>query len=127
MRIGVPREIHAGEQRVATTPDVAKQLIKLGYDVAFETQAGAAANYSDDLYREAGCELVSSADDIWSNSDIVLKVRGPEGKEADQLRADQTLISFLWPAQNPDLLKQLTDSGATAIAMDSVPLLGRPM
>jgi NAD(P) transhydrogenase subunit alpha len=125
MRIGVPREVHAGEQRVATTPDVAKQLIELGYDVALEAQAGAAANYSDDLYREAGCELVSSADDIWSNSDIVLKVRGPEGKEADRLRADQTLISFLWPAQNPDLLKQLTDSGATAIAMDSVPRISR--
>ena len=125
MRIGVPREIHAGEQRVATTPDVAKQLIKLGYDVALEAEAGAAANYSDDLYREAGCELVSSADDIWSSSDIVLKVRGPEGKEADRLRADQTLISFLWPAQNPDLLKQLTDSGATAIAMDSVPRISR--
>jgi NAD(P) transhydrogenase subunit alpha len=125
MRIGVPREIHAGEQRVATTPDVAEQLIKLGYDVALEAGAGAAANYSDDLYKEAGCELASSADDIWSNSDIVLKVRGPEGKEVDRLRADQTLISFLWPAQNPELLKQLTASGATAMAMDSVPRISR--
>jgi len=125
MRIGVPREIHAGEQRVATTPDVAKQLIELGYDVALEAGAGAAANYSDELYKEAGCELVSSVDDVWNNSDIVLKVRGPEDGEADRLRADQTLISFLWPAQNPDLLKQLTDSGATAMAMDSVPRISR--
>jgi len=125
MRIGVPREIHAGEQRVATTPDVAAQLIKLGFDVAVETNAGASANYSDSSYKEAGCDMVATAGDIWSNCDVILKVRPPEGGEADNLRADQTLISFLWPAQNPDLLKQLTDSGATAMSMDSVPRISR--
>ncbi len=125
MRIGVPREIHAGEQRVATTPDVAAQLIKLGFDVAVEANAGAAANYSDGSYAEAGCEVIAAADDIWSNSDVVLKVRAPEGGETDKLRSGQTLISFLWPAQNPDLLKQLTDGGVTAMAMDSVPRISR--
>jgi NAD(P) transhydrogenase subunit alpha len=125
MRIGVPKEIHAGEQRVATTPDVAAQLIKLGFDVAVEANAGASANYSDSSYKEAGCDIVAAAGDIWSNSDVILKVRPPEGDEADNLRADQTLISFLWPAQNPDLLKQLTDSGATAMSMDSVPRISR--
>ena len=124
MRIGVPREIHAGEQRVATTPDVAAQLIKLGFDVKVEAGAGAAANYSDSSYKDAGCEIVAAAD-IWSNSDVLLKVRAPEGAEADGLRPDQTLICFLWPAQNPDLLKQLTDSGATAMSMDSVPRISR--
>jgi len=124
MRIGVPREIHAGEQRVATTPDVAAQLIKLGFDVNVEAGAGAAANYSDSSYKDAGCEIVAAAD-IWSNSDVLLKVRAPEGAEADGLRPDQTLICFLWPAQNPDLLKQLTDSGATAMSMDSVPRISR--
>jgi len=63
--------------------------------------------------------------ELWSKSDIVLKVRAPEGGEASQLRSDQTLISFLWPAQNPDLLKQLTDTGATVMAMDSVPRISR--
>jgi NAD(P) transhydrogenase subunit alpha len=125
MRIGVPREIHAGEQRVATTPDVAAQLIKLGFDVAVEADAGAAANYSDSSYKDAGCDVVASAQDIWSNSDLILKVRAPEDGEADKLRKDQTLICFLWPAQNPDLLKQLTDSGATAMSMDSVPRISR--
>jgi len=125
MRIGVPKEIHTGEQRVATTPDVARQLIKLGFDVALEADAGAAANYSDSSYEDAGCELVASAENIWSNSDLILKVRAPEGGESDKLRPDQTLICFLWPAQNPDLLKQLTDSGATAISMDSVPRISR--
>jgi NAD(P) transhydrogenase subunit alpha len=125
MRIGVPREIHAGEQRVATTPDVAVQLIKLGFDVAVEADAGAAANYSDSSYKDAGCDVVASAQDIWSNSDLILKVRAPEDGEADKLRKDQTLICFLWPAQNPELLKQLTDSGATAMSMDSVPRISR--
>jgi NAD(P) transhydrogenase subunit alpha len=124
MRIGVPKEIHTGEQRVATTPDVAAQLIKLGFDVAVEAGAGSAANYSDSSYEDAGCELVA-ADGIWSNCDLILKVRAPEGGEADTLRPDQTLICFLWPAQNPDLLKQLTDSGATAMSMDSVPRISR--
>ncbi len=125
MKIGVPREIHAGEQRVATTPEVAKELIKLGFDVAVESGAGAAANYSDDAYEAAGCKIVASADDIWTQSDLILKVRAPEGGETGKLGADQTLISFLWPAQNPDLLKRLTDSGVTAMAMDSVPRISR--
>ena len=124
MRIGVPKEIHTGEQRVATTPDVAAQLIKLGFDVAVEAGAGSAANYSDSSYEDAGCELVA-ADGIWSNCDLILKVRAPEGGEADTLRPDQTLICFLWPAQNPELLKQLTDSGATAMSMDMVPRISR--
>jgi NAD(P) transhydrogenase subunit alpha len=125
MRIGVPRETHAGERRVATTPDVAAQLIKLGFDVAVEAAAGAAANYSDDAYSAAGCEVVASADDVWSRSDLILKVRAPDVGEVARVRADQTLISFLWPGQNPDLLEQLTASGATVMAMDSVPRISR--
>ncbi|MDH5622533.1 MAG: NAD(P)(+) transhydrogenase (Re/Si-specific) subunit alpha, partial [Gammaproteobacteria bacterium] len=125
MKIGVPREIHTGEQRVATTPAVAKELIKLGFDVAVESGAGAAANYSDKAYESAGCTVVAKAEDIWTRSDIILKVRAPEGSETARLRPEQTLISFLWPAQNPELLKQLTKSGVTAMAMDSVPRISR--
>jgi NAD(P) transhydrogenase subunit alpha len=125
MKIGVPREIYAGEKRVATTPDVATQLIKLGFDVAVESKAGAAANYSDAAYQAAGCSIAATADDIWANSDIILKVRGPESEEAAKLKSGQTLISFLWPAQNPELLQQLTERGVTAMAMDSVPRISR--
>jgi NAD(P) transhydrogenase subunit alpha len=125
MRIGVPKEIYDGECRVATTPDVVAQLKKLGFDVAVESGAGEKASFSDDAYREAGCEIIDSASDLWSKSDLVLKVRAPESDEAARLRSDQTLISFLWPAQNPELLKQLTDTGATVMAMDSVPRISR--
>jgi len=124
MRIGIPREIYADEKRVATTPDVASQLIKLGFEVAVETNAGAAANYSDANYEAAGCS-VASVDEIWNDSDIVLKVRGPDKEESMRLKSGQTLISFLWPAQNPELLELLTNRGVTAMAMDSIPRISR--
>ncbi len=125
MRIGVPREIHKGERRVATTPDVASQLMKLGFSVAIEKDAGAAASYSDAAYEAAGCDVVATSEDLWAGADIILKVRAPETVEAVLLNKNKTLISFLWPAQNPDLLKQLTESGATVMAMDSVPRISR--
>ena len=125
MRIGVPKETYEGERRVATTPDVATQLIDLGFEVAVEAGAGTAASYSDDAYREAGCAVVATADELWSQSDIVLKVRAPDDAEAAKLRDGQSLISFIWPAQNPELLEKLTKSGATVMAMDSVPRISR--
>jgi len=104
---------------------VAGQLIKLGFDVTVESNAGAAANYSDTAYEEAGCSVAATADEIWAVADIILKVRGPEDEETARLKADQTLISFLWPAQNPELLQQLTERRVTAMAMDSVPRISR--
>jgi len=125
MKIGVPREIHTGERRVATTPDVASQLIKMGFSVAVEKDAGTAASCSDEAYKNAGCDVVATADELWAQADLLLKVRAPEDGEEDRLRSDQTLITFLAPGQNPDLLKKLTDSGATAMSMDSVPRISR--
>ncbi|HSM31788.1 MAG TPA: Re/Si-specific NAD(P)(+) transhydrogenase subunit alpha, partial [Woeseiaceae bacterium] len=125
MKIGVPRETYPGERRVATTPDVASQLQKLGYEVVVEKDAGSEASFSDEAYEEAGCSITDSAADIWSGSDIILKVRPPEAGEAEGLKDSQTLISFLYPAQNPELLEKLTKSGGTALAMDSVPRISR--
>ena len=125
MLIGVPREICEGERRVATTPDVAAQLMKLGFDVAVESGAGEAASFSDDAYRDAGCEVIESAGELWARADIVLKVRAPEGDETGRLRDGQTMIGFVWPGQNPALLEQLAKSGGTVMAMDSVPRISR--
>jgi len=125
MKIGIPKELHAGEKRVATTPDVASGLQKLGFSVAVEAGAGAAASYSDAAYQEAGCDIVASSKDLWAQADIVMKVRAPEGGEMDLLRSGQTLICFLWPAQNPEMLKTLTERGVTAMAMDSIPRISR--
>ena len=131
MKIGIPKEVHAGERRVATTPEVAVQLQKLGFSIAVESGAGAAANFADAAYVDVGAEIVPDARKLWGNSDIVLKVRGPEqhpelgASETELLHADQVLISFLWPAQNPDLLDVLAAKGATALAMDSIPRISR--
>ncbi|MDH3839990.1 MAG: Re/Si-specific NAD(P)(+) transhydrogenase subunit alpha [Chromatiales bacterium] len=125
MKIGVPRESHPGERRVATTPEAASQLMKLGYSVVVQSGAGAEASFADDAYRGAGCEIVASSAEVYDQSDIVLKVRAPDNDELGMLRSGQTLISFIWPAQNPDLLATLTERGVTALAMDSVPRISR--
>ena len=131
MRIGVPKEIHAGEKRVATTPEIAEKLQKLGFSVAVESGAGDAANFSDDAYREAGVEIVTDAGSLWASSDIILKVRAPEARpeiginEIELLREGGNLISFIWPGQNPELLEKLAARRASVLAMDSVPRISR--
>ncbi len=131
MRIGVPKEIHLNEKRVAATPETVDWLRKLGFEVSVEAGAGAAANFLDDAYREEGAGIVEDTKVLWEQSDIILKVRGPEQHptlgvhEADLLQEGKTLISFLWPAQNPDLLEKLAGRKATVMAMDSVPRMSR--
>lgn len=125
MRIGVPKEIYAEEKRVATTPEVAEKLKKLGFSVAVECGAGALSNFSDEAYREAGVEIVPDAETLWSTSDIVLKVRGPSSDEVQMMREGSVLISFVWPAQNPELMEQMAARKVTVLAMDSVPRISR--
>ena len=124
-RIGVPREIFPGEKRVATVPDVVGKLIKLGFAVSVQSGAGDAANVSDDAYRAAGATVVEGAAQLWAESDIVFKVRGPTPDEVGLMRQGGTLACFIWPAQNPELLKLLAAKGATVLAMDSVPRISR--
>ena len=119
--IGVPRETAAGEKRVATVPDVVEKLVKLGFSVAVESGAGDAANFADDTYRAAGAEVVGTAAELWSRSDIVFKVRAPSAEEVGLMREGGTLISFVWPAQNPQLMEQLAAKKATVLAIDCLP------
>ncbi|MEJ6021186.1 Re/Si-specific NAD(P)(+) transhydrogenase subunit alpha [Ramlibacter sp. PS4R-6] len=121
MLIGVPAETMAGEKRVATVPDVVEKLVKLGFSVAVQSGAGDAANFADDTYRAAGAQVVPTAGDIWGKSDIVFKVRPPTAQEVAQMREGQTLIGFVWPAQNPELMQQLAARKATVLAIDSLP------
>jgi H+-translocating NAD(P) transhydrogenase subunit alpha len=119
--IGVPKETAAGEKRVATVPEVVAKLIKLGFKVAVQSGAGDAANFSDDAYRAAGAEVVDSAAALWAASDIVFKVRGPSADEVRLMREGQTLIGFIWPAQNPELMQQLASRKVTVLSMDALP------
>jgi len=123
--IGVPKETAADEKRVATVPDVVERLVKLGFKVAVEAGAGSAANFSDDAYAAAGADVVQGAGALWSAADIIFKVRGPTAEEIGLMREGGTLVSFIWPAQNPELLKQLAAKKATVLAMDSVPRISR--
>ncbi len=125
MKIGAPREIFAGENRVAMTPDSAVQLQKLGHTCCIESGAGLKAGFSDALYTAAGVEVLADAAAVFAAADVLVKVRGPEVAEAQALRQGQTLISFFWPAQNPELLEIAKERGATIVAMDMVPRISR--
>ena len=121
LMIGVPREVFPGEKRVATVPEVVEKLVKLGFKVAVESAAGDAANFSDEVYRAAGAEIIEGAAKLWAAADIVFKVRGPSSDEVGLIHEGQTVVSFIWPAQNPDLMKQLAAKKATVLAIDSLP------
>lgn len=123
--IGVPKETFPGEKRVATVPEVVEKLLKLGFSVVVESGAGDAASIGDDAYRAAGASIAPDAASLWSQADIIFKVRAPTREEANLLREGMTLISFIWPAQNPELMQQLASRKCTVIAMDSVPRMSR--
>ncbi|HTK99129.1 MAG TPA: Re/Si-specific NAD(P)(+) transhydrogenase subunit alpha [Pseudomonadales bacterium] len=131
MKIGIPKEIHVGERRVAATPETVEQLAKLGYRVAIERGAGTNAAFTDDAYRQAGAEILPNARALWADSDIVLKVRAPEPDvrlgvhESQLLREGATLICFVLPAQNSELMNRLKARKATVLAMDCVPRMSR--
>lgn len=131
IKVGIPKEVYLGENRVAATPDTAKRLQKLGFDVLVESGAGENANFPDTTYGHAGCQIVPDALTLWANADIVLKVRPPEAHptlgnhETELLSEGGTLISFIWPAQNQDLLNNLAARKATVLAMDAIPRITR--
>ena len=130
MRISIPKEIYPGEQRVALTPETAAHIQKLGYSISIESGAGELANFSDDSYRDAGVTVVGDTRQLWSDADIILKVRAPAestelGDEVELLKPDTLLISFIWPAQNETLMQRLSERKVSVIAMDSVPRISR--
>ncbi|MDM7920911.1 MAG: Re/Si-specific NAD(P)(+) transhydrogenase subunit alpha [Pyrinomonadaceae bacterium] len=123
--IGIPREVHPGERRVAATPQTILKLKKLGFDVLVETGAGDQTNSSDAAYQEAGASIVADAETLWASSDVVMKVRPPEDGETDLIREGGWLVGFLWPGQNRDIVDKLAKRKATVFAMDSVPRITR--
>ena len=121
MLIGIPRETLPGEKRVATVPEIVEKLVKLGFRVAVESGAGEAANFSDEAYRAVGAEIIAGAPQLWAASDIVFKVAVPTSAEVNLMREGGTLIGFVWPAQNPELMQQLAAKKATVLAIDCLP------
>ena len=125
MKVGIPKEVHPGERRVAGTPETVAKLRKLGFEVLVESEAGAAAAFSDAAYTAVEGQIVATAAELWQTADIVLKVRPVEAAEVAQVRAGQVLVSFVWPAKNEALVQQLAARGATLLAMDQIPRVSR--
>nr|PZN21545.1 MAG: Re/Si-specific NAD(P)(+) transhydrogenase subunit alpha [Pseudomonadota bacterium] len=131
MKLGIPKEIRPGERRVAATPETTSRLIKLGFEVLVQAGAGLGASFDDAAYRAAGATIVPDARALYASSDVVLKVQPPEHNaelgvhEADLLRVGGTLICFLWPAKNRELIDRLAARRATVLAMDQVPRITR--
>ncbi|MGD9424831.1 Re/Si-specific NAD(P)(+) transhydrogenase subunit alpha [Pantoea sp. NSTU24] len=123
MLIGIPKERLPNESRVAATPKTVEQLIRLGFSVTLEHDAGKRASFDNESYLAAGATL-RDREQVWQ-SDIVLKVNAPDDEEIALTRAGSTLVSFIWPAQNPDLLEKLAARQVTVMAMDSVPRISR--
>ncbi|ASK26808.1 Re/Si-specific NAD(P)(+) transhydrogenase subunit alpha [Neisseria chenwenguii] len=123
MKIGIPRESLAGETRVACTPATVTQLLKLGFEVVVESKAGAAASLDDAAYEAAGAAVADAAA-VWA-CPLIYKVNAPSAEETGRLKAGQTLVSFLWPAQNPELVKKLSEQKVNVLAMDMVPRISR--
>lgn len=125
MNVGIPKEITPGELRVAATPKTVTRLIKQGFNVLVEAGAGEQANYSNEAFTEAGAQVLNHAEEIYNNSDIILKVLPFTESEVLSLKAGQVTLSYLNPGTNGDLLKLLADQGVNAIAMDAIPRISR--
>ncbi|MDC5704918.1 Re/Si-specific NAD(P)(+) transhydrogenase subunit alpha [Vibrio europaeus] len=127
MQIGVPKEILAGETRVAASPKSVEQLLKLGFEVNIESGAGELASFENSAFEAAGAKIVST-DEVWT-SDLILKVNAPlsteENDEIALLKDGASLISFIWPAQNPELMEKLSSKNINVMAMDAVPRISR--
>ena len=130
MKLGIVKEIRPDERRVAAAPSTVARWVKVGWEVMVEAGAGVGSSFPDDLYREAGATIAARPEDVWAAADVVVKVRAPSerpggGHEADLAREGQVLISFLFPAQNPDVVALLAARKCTVIAIDCIPRISR--
>ncbi len=131
MKLGIPKEIFTDEQRVAATPPSVHKLMALGYDVLIEAGAGEAAHYRDEAYEAVGAVIAKDTKSLWAEADFILKVRAPMenpalGKhEVDLMKEGAFLVSYIWPAQNAELLEKLAAKNITTFAIDSLPRISR--
>ena len=125
MIIGIPKETFPGERRVAVAPENVEKFRGLGYEVLVEAGAGSEARLPDVSYEEAGAKVLGEAKEVWATAGLVLKIRPPADEEVSLLKEGATLISFIQPAQNEELVKSLAERKVNVIAMDCVPRISR--
>ena len=122
MKIGVPAEVKNNEYRVACTPSGAHELVRHGHQVFVEAGAGIGSSIPDEQFLDAGAHLLDSADDVWAEADMVLKVKEPVEDEYHRLRKDLILFTYLHLAASLPCTNALLDAGTTAIAYETVQL-----
>ena len=120
MKVGIPREVKDNEYRAAITPAGVHELVRLGQTVLIEHDAGVGSSITDSEFVAAGAQILSSADDVWAEADLVLKVKEPIASEYHRMRADQILFTFLHLAASLECTQALLDSGITAVAYETV-------
>ena len=125
MKLGIVKETRPDERRVAASPTTVARWVKAGWEVVVERGAGDNASFPEKLYADAGASVAATADDVWRDADIVLKVRPPTEAEAMKTRQGQTVISFIYPAMNAGLVEMLRGRGATVLGMDAIPRISR--
>ena len=124
MIIAIPKETQPSEKRVAIAPDNVAAFVKLGYEVVIEKGAGEQANFSDSSYEAVGARIAGDPSEVW-NGELILKVTPPSVEEAERIREGVTLISFVYPARNEELLEKLSGRKINLLAMDCVPRISR--
>lgn len=125
MHIGVPKENKTREHRVAMTPSVAAELIKKGWKITIESKAGLASNYNDQAYIDQGVTVLSDASAVYQSADVILKVNAPTVQEIQGMKKGSHLISLLWAATNPDVIKAAMQQGINAYSLDAIPRISR--
>jgi len=125
MLIGALKENKKDENRVALTPESAQLLAKLGHKCLIEKGAGASAGFADAEYKAAGVKVMASSSDLIKNSEALIKVNQPTAAEIKKFKPGQILITFIWPAQNPQLVKDLNKKKITSLSMDMIPRISR--
>ena len=120
MKIGCPKEIKNQEYRVGLIPATVKELTKLGHSVFIQESSGIGSGFLDSEYESAGAQILSNAEKVFSNSEMIIKVKEPQAEERKLLKSDQILFTYLHLAPDPVQSKELIDSKVTAIAYETV-------
>ncbi|MEM7416368.1 MAG: alanine dehydrogenase [Gemmatimonadota bacterium] len=122
MLIGVPKEIKPDEYRVALTPAGAEMLTQAGHEIVVEKGAGLGSGFTDDFYENAGATVLETADDVWAKAEMIMKVKEPIAPEWPRMRSGQVIFTYFHFAASEELTKAVIDSGAIAIAYETVEL-----
>lgn len=125
MKVAVPKETMAYERRVALTPDVVQSMVKAGFEVLVEKDAGLNSYFDNAAYTTAGARLIDSVSSLYAEADVVLKVNAPTPAEIQQMKQGSVLISLMYAATNPELISACSSRGISAFSMDAIPRISR--